>query len=270
MDLTVLTFNILFGGGEPARMDAIAALLGRLAPDLAVLQECMDWAPDDPRLAAVAAALGVPFEPAHVVLGRARPRGSGSRYHVALLSRHPVLAHRAHADPARIGHVILESRIQVGPTPLTCFATHFDSHGEDQRVAEARVLGELAPPARLAREPALLLGDLNALSPRDPYPADLAARLARAGVDKYGHPPRFETIGLLEAGGWIDALHAAGPPGAWVTAPRDRGGVRIDYRSDYVFVSPVLAPHLTGVEIVPLDAAESDHYPVLARFRLPG
>ena len=106
---------------------------------------------------------------------------------------------------------------------------------------------------------------VNALSPRDPYPADLPDRLRRAGTDKYGQPPRFEVIAELEAAGWVDALRAGATPPVWVTARRTRGGVAIDYRTDYVFASGSLAPRLGGARVLPVDGA-SDHEAIEASF----
>jgi exodeoxyribonuclease-3 len=53
----------------------------------------------------------------------------------------------------------------------------------------------------------------------------------------------------------------------WVTAPRNRGGVKIDYRTDYIFTSPKLAEKLDRVEIIECYEA-SDHFPVIASFRI--
>ena len=107
----------------------------------------------------------------------------------------------------------------------------------------------------------LVAGDLNALSTRDPYPADLAAKLHSAGTEKYGMPPRFEVMPLLEQHGLVDLR-----PEPWVTAMRDRGGVRIDYRTDYLLASPSLASRCDRVEVIACEGA-SDHEPVLATFR---
>src|SRR5687767_15857297 len=103
---TALTWNILFGGEE--RFDAILALLARVKPDVAVLQECLGWDEGD-RLSRVAGALGVPYVEKHATLGFARARPSGRRFHVALVSRFPIARTTTHADPAQVGHVILEA-----------------------------------------------------------------------------------------------------------------------------------------------------------------
>jgi exodeoxyribonuclease III len=249
-----MTWNILFGGQE--RWPAILALLGRERPDLLVLQECLGWE-DGVRLAEAARAIDVE----HVFLAHARPRGSGSRYHVALLSRAPITRRAVHNDPQRLGHCIGEIDVSVGGQTVTVLGTHFDSHNEDLRLAEAAYVGERP----VLDRPALLAGDLNALRRGDPYPADLAERVSAAGIDKYGHPPRFDTMDALEAQGWIDTLVARTDPAAWPTARRGREGASVDFRTDYVLASPSLRARLVGAQVVAAEGA-SDHDAVLARF----
>lgn len=247
--MRVMTLNVLFGGED--RMEGILGLVRRASPDVLVLQECLGWDEGD-RLRRVAEAIDAP----HAHLGIARPRGSGKRYHVALVSRRPIADARTHNDPARLGHAVVEAEIDG----VRIYGAHFDSHGEDLRVREAEFVNAIADFSR----PCLLAGDLNALSTRDPYPEDLPALLKRAGVDKYGHPPRFDAVRALERAGWIDAR----PTGDWVTARRDRGGVHIDYRTDYVFCSSPLWSRFVGARVAPAGAA-SDHDAVVAEFRDP-
>ena len=256
-----MTWNILFGGED--RFEKVLELVSRTSPDLLVLQEALGWE-DRVRLGRMATALGLPDDPRHALLGEARPRGSGKRYHVAVVSRRPIQSVRLHNDPAFIGHCLAE--VELGG--LTLFAAHFDSSHENLRFVEARYLRSRIDPQRFASGRYLLAGDLNSLSRRDPYPSDLGTLLAAAGTDKYGHPPRFDVVEELESAGWIDLLHARGAPAQWITAKRNRGGVHIDYRTDYLFGSPVMAAALTSVAILPAGDA-SDHDGVVATFADP-
>jgi exodeoxyribonuclease-3 len=266
MPLTVMSWNILQGG--EARLDAIRACVRAAQPDLLALQECVGWE-DGRMLEALAQDLGLPSGPEHVQLGHARPRGSGRRYHVALLSRPRIARAEVFNDPGFVGHALLRAELALAEGPLVVFATHFDAHHENLRFVEARHLRTRLDPAAFASGRYLLLGDLNSLSARDPYPPDFAALVQRAGTDKYGHPPRFEVIADLEAFGWVDVLRARPLSGTWVTAHRDRGGVAIDYRTDYIFASPPLAAQLLEARVVDVGQA-SDHQAVLARFAVEG
>jgi exodeoxyribonuclease-3 len=261
MSLKVMTLNVLFGGQD--RFEALLALLARESPDLLVLQECLGW-DDGERLRRVAAALG-PEGTIHAHLGSARPRGSGNCYHVSVLSRLPLSDLRVHNDPHFIGHALVQCELDAGG-PLTFFGTHYDAHHENLRFVEARYLRSLLNPDAFREGLYLLAGDLNSLSRKDPYPVDLADKVRMAGVDKYGHPPRFDVIDDLEAFGWVDTLRHRPASPEWVTARRDRGGVRIDYRTDYIYASPRMAERLINARVVDVGGA-TDHNAVVATFR---
>ena len=260
MSLKVMTLNVLFGGQD--RFEALLALVARESPDLLVLQECLGW-DDGERLRQVAAALG-PEGTIHAHLGSARPRGSGSCYHVSLLSRLPPRNVRVHNDPHFIGHALVQCELDAGG-PLTFFGTHYDAHHENLRFVEARYLRSLLEPQAFREGLYLLAGDLNSLSRKDPYPVDLADRVRLAGVEKYGHPPRFDVIDDLEAFGWVDTLRHRPASPAWVTARRTRNGVTIDYRTDYIYASPRMAERLLHAEVIDVGDA-TDHNAVVATF----
>ncbi|WP_437972399.1 endonuclease/exonuclease/phosphatase family protein [Sorangium sp. So ce260] len=254
-----MTFNILSGGED--RFEAILAIIAAARPDLLVLQECVGWE-DGARLRAVADALGAPAGERHAVLGIANPRPSGRRNHVGVVSRAPLVTARVHA-PEALAHCLVEVELSLAGEPLLVLGTHLNAGSEDRRLTEARWLLSLVPPARFAAGLWALAGDLNALSPRDPYPADLDARLAAAGIEKYGSPPRFDTMDTLEAFGWADALLLRPRSPRWATALRGRAGALVETRTDYVLLSPRLAGRLALAEVIDVGAA-SDHHAVVA------
>lgn len=253
--LKLMTFNILLGGGEDRRFSQILDVLRRCQPDILVLQECLGWE-DGVRLAQVEQVLQ-----AQGRLGQARPRGSGKCYHLAAFSKLPMQDFQVHNDPSFLGHALIQFRVDWGGEPLTVFGAHFDAKNENLRFVEARYLASRIDPKDFEKGLYALLGDLNSLSSHDPYPADLEALLRQSLTTKYHLPPRFEVMTELAEFGWEDGLHLS-PPARWVTAHRDRGGVQIDYRTDYLLLSPALAARTSGVEVVPL-SGESDHNPVL-------
>lgn len=262
MTTKVMTFNVLQGGEE--RFDAILTFLARESPDVLVLQECLGW-DDGGRLRRVAEALDVPQDDAHMVLGQSRSRGSGRCYHVAVVSRPGLRSVSVHNNRHFLGHCIVQCELDLAE-PVTLFGTHFDAHQEKLRYVEARYLRSLLDAAAFREGRYLLAGDLNSLSRKDPYPVDLEDRLRQAGTDKYGHPPRFDVIDDLEEYGWVDTLQARAATPKWVTARRNRGGVAIDYRTDYVFASPRLAERLVSAEVLEVGDI-SDHNPLVATFR---
>ncbi|MCY1016216.1 endonuclease/exonuclease/phosphatase family protein [Pyxidicoccus sp. MSG2] len=262
MTTKVMTFNVLQGGEE--RFDAILTFLARESPDVLVLQECLGW-DDGGRLRRVAEALDVPQDDAHMVLGQSRSRPSGRCYHVAVVSRPALRSVSVHNDRHFLGHCIIQCELDVNG-PVTLFGTHFDAHQEKLRYVEARYLRSLLDGAAFREGRYLLAGDLNSLSRKDPYPVDLEDRLRKAGTDKYGHPPRFDVIDDVEEYGWVDTLLERPASSKWVTARRNRGGVTIDYRTDYVFASPRMAERLVSAEVLEVGDT-SDHNPLVATFR---
>lgn len=259
--MKVMTLNVLLGGED--RFDALLAIVAAERPDLLVLQECVGWE-DGASLRAVAEAAGVPADDGHTILGPANARPSGRRYNVCVVSRTPFTRRRVHTPPA-LAHCIVEAELALpgSDESLLLLAAHLVSSDEDARLTEVDELLALAPPQRLATRPCLLAGDLNALDRDDPYPVDLDRRLAAAGMHKYGHPPRFEAMARLRAAGWIDALQARPRSGRWVTARRDRRGVTVDARTDYILLSPPLAARLAGADVVDVGLA-SDHHALTA------
>ena len=262
--MKVMTLNVLLGGEE--RFDAIRGILAAERPDLLVLEECLGWE-DGARLSAVAEAIGVPADADHAVLGAANARPSGRRHHVALLSRAPIAWSRVHT-PREVAHCLVEAEIDHGGAPLRVLGAHLHANNEDSRLIEARALLSIAPPDALRGEAWILCGDLNSIVRHDPYPPDLDDQLDRAGVHKYGHPPRFDVMDRLLAAGWIDALHERPRSDRWVTARRERGqaGAVVDTRSDYVLVSALLAPRLLSADVIDVGSA-SDHHAVVAELR---
>ena len=78
-----------------------------------VLQECLGW-DDGERLAPGRRRAGPPGHRPPTRLGTARPRGSGSCYHVSVVSRLPLRSLRVHANPHFIGHCLLQCELETG------------------------------------------------------------------------------------------------------------------------------------------------------------
>ncbi len=259
-----MTFNVLLGGED--RFDTICRILAGERPDVLVLEECLGWE-DGVRLRRIAEAIGVPADERHTVLGGANRRPSGRRFHVALVSRAPIARSAVHT-PTEVAHCVVEAELDTGGDPLVVLGAHLHANDEDSRLLEVAALLGIVPPDALRSGHWVLGGDLNSISRHDPYPPELDEHLARAGVHKYGHPPRFEVMDRLFAAGWVDALRERPNGRRWVTARRARGaaGATVDTRSDYVLLSPALVPRLVAADVVEVGGA-SDHHAVVAELR---
>lgn len=271
----LMTQNVLFGGQE--RFDSLCAVLAAARPDVLCLQECVGW-DDGPRLPTLARALAIPEDEQHMVLSHSNPRGSGMRYHVALLSRLPIRQVRTHrqgfAHSLLEAHILLSGKRDDPQAPaLTLFGAHLCAADEDQRLAEVDVLLSHLQPALLTDTPVALLGDLNALSPEDPYPDDLGLRFSRLGIRKYGPRPRYDVMRRLLATGLHDPLPRRKPGTPWVTAvrgyrpPAPATDETVDTRTDYVLLGPLAAPYLRDCGVIHVGAA-SDHHGVYVDLRL--
>ena len=221
-----------------------------------MLNECNQFELQKQRtLRDLARALGM-----HGVLATA-----DSGYHVALLTRgaQPEQV-RVHRDG--FAHVALQARVRLGAHVLNVIGAHLAPFSADARASEATALARLVDPALQN----VLLGDLNAISPRD------AARLApERWVQRYrdrhlGRDGRIDTraLAVLQAAGLLD-LHAmlhgeatqpTRPTRAF--AQPDRPALRIDY----VLASAELARRVRAC--APGDDPDcevaSDHVPVIA------
>jgi exodeoxyribonuclease-3 len=259
--LKVMTFNILSGGED--RLIRILEIVATQNPDILVLQECLGW-DSGPQLASLAEALSLPMDEAHVRLAVARPRRTGNRYNIAVASRLPMRDFDVYNDPQFVGHCFARFQVSIGGRLLDIIGAHFDSADESLRLTEVHYLKAMLAEAHFAKEFHLFVGDLNSLCRFDPYPADLAVKMAATGRLAHG-PPRFEVIDAILSDGWIDALRLRPMSERWVTAPRIYGDVHIDYRKDYIFVSPRLATQLVGADVVDAQGT-SDHHPVVANF----
>lgn len=271
--MRVLTQNVLMGGEE--RFDALCRVLAATQPDLLILQECLGWE-DGVRLRALARGCEIPADDRHLFLSRSNPRGSGRRYHLALLSRLPLASARVRTGG--VAHSIVDATLALPPvspatqsTTLRVLGAHLVSGDEEARLAETEVLLSHASAALAQGEDLLLAGDLNSLSPRDPYPDDLGDRCAQLGITKYGNPARFDVMRRLFSVGFVDALARRQEGAPWASAVRGRrdggpdsgpdSGKQVLTRTDYVLLSPGLARRQVGCGLVDVGAA-SDHHGV--------
>jgi exodeoxyribonuclease III len=255
-----LTYNLLGGQDDDAeRFVAALALLRAAAPDVLVLNECNLLALDGAaRFGALEAALGM----------RGRLALAASGFHVAVLFRDAVVEH-VETLTEGFSHVALVARVSLEQQPLQVIAAHLDPFSPAQRAREAQLLA-----ARLdADRPRLLLGDLNAISPRDvaaAQPELWVERYRQRHLDAQGAIDTRAIDTLLRCG--LVDVHAALHEQTLSTRPSARyaRSDRPSQRLDYIFASPQLAATARACEPYAhaFTQSASDHLPLYADLEL--
>jgi len=244
--LKVLSYNIQEGGR--GRLRAVAELIRAQQADVVALLEA------NSRAGAWVLARHLKME---LAFGKAN-----SDFHVAWLSRHPIVGTTNHRLPI-LSKTMLEIQVVWQGELLRLFATHL-AGGADKIHPSQEAPALLDALRTYAGEPHMLVGDLNSLAPCDPIgPSPLSEEIMRNGVDA---DPR-RAIELVLGAGYVDCfrtLHpAAREPG--YTFPAAAPWLRLDY----IFASPEMAARLdaSGLVVSSKAARASDHFPVWARFR---
>ncbi|MFZ4285653.1 endonuclease/exonuclease/phosphatase family protein [Variovorax sp. HJSM1_2] len=268
MQLSVLTYNTLFGGRDgtaSTRATAQMQIILGVRPDVLLLQEATGFdGHGGAWLHELEAAIGM-----RGFLAPAARTG----FHVAVFLRAPLRPIAFHPDPANFHHALATLRVAVPglKQPMDFSSVHLCPFGPEVRRREASYLSAMAAPQALS----LLAGDFNSCSPHDPEPADWPTLPAHyqsrhlvdgcEGVDR-------SVMARLERAGWVDLGNQFGANGkATVPTPAYRNAEFATMRCDYLLASKALAPFAVAYEVIQNTATEnaSDHYPVLARFALP-
>ncbi|MBK7329244.1 MAG: endonuclease/exonuclease/phosphatase family protein [Dehalococcoidia bacterium] len=182
--------------------------LAEIHPDIICLQEAATWCLQARWLGwRLSRATGYRY---HAV--QARKRGwRGILEGVAILSRHPLVEHRALGLGAE-GRVALRAGVRVEGCPLVVGNAHLDHHSSsgDARQRQAQALVRWLENARV---PALLAGDLNDV-PGSPALQTFAGpfRSAHEGVELVGTAPawdRHRVIDYILVGEGVEVIEAA-------------------------------------------------------------
>ena len=242
MTLRLVSYNIRAGGR--AREDAIAAVLARVAPDVAILQEATD--PAVVEQVAAAAGMGA--------WGARRGQSLG------FVSR-DAPEHVEWHWPRSSRHAFLE--LVPAATPLRVFGVHLAAiHAawtERRRVREAGALLAAIDGARKA--PHLLVGDFNSLPPGDRLDLDRLPPRLRPFVWLSGGRIRWQVIGHIVDAGYVDVAVQCEPT-ATPTFPAWDPHLRLDY----AFVPLerwVAVRSYRVVSDAPETRIASDHLPIL-------
>ncbi len=259
--LRIVTWN-LWGRGGPfeARLDAIAAVLRDVAPDLVVLQEVWEETGGRNQAEALAGALGFQW------VFASRYAIDGVAVGNAVLSRWPVAGFETRSLPAPPELEELRNAVRVdvdGPRGrVHVFTTHLNWKYDQSDVRQEQVgaLARFVAEGPEAAMPPLVAGDFNAVPDSD----EIRMLTGRAAVP---------VPGLVFQDAW-ELAGDGGPGHTWVNAnPWARGELEPDRRIDYVFAGfprrggagHVTACRLAGTPDGPL--WPSDHLAVVAELR---
>jgi endonuclease/exonuclease/phosphatase family metal-dependent hydrolase len=283
MAATLRLCTINFWGIEPPlerRLDLARRQLAELAPDVIGMQEVRPLDGKSGRTTAdvLAEALGMGqvYEVAvrwkDGAFGPGRPGGEEG---LAVLSRFPIVEHRATALPeARPteARILLSARVATPAGPVWCHTTHLHYRLDDGLAREQQVLAVDEVVRSIGRGaadlPQLLCGDFNA-----PPDAD-EIRFLRGLCTLNGRRTHFQDA-------WLRA-HPDDPGLTWSSDNEQTRPLRsldIDRRIDYVFVTTrrkdgrgtVLDAQVVLTERDEGGACASDHFGVLAEVQIaPG
>ena len=264
--LRLMTYNILDGPGD--RLEDLASVVASIRPDLLACEEVTDpWG-----LLQLAARVGMwprrapangPEVP-EADRGRAN-LAAMTREHVVLLSRHPVIAFKAHrGDPRLMFRAVLDAVVAVpGLGVVSVVAVHLRSFpgpsGALFKVREADVAAVVVQNAATTSYQ-VVMGDFNAWVRGEGEPDKIP-----------GGYPEDHLAAIV--GGVTDVIRAAGVEDIWRIrgcAPEDVPGTvpGLGRRSpvDHIMLSPALARLLQAVTVpdTPVARRASDHLPVVA------
>jgi endonuclease/exonuclease/phosphatase family metal-dependent hydrolase len=249
-----MTYNVLDGGGE--RTELLLQVIASAAPDVLALQECNRFEVDG-------GALLRRFEAALGMRGFLAPSASG--YHTALFARPALRWLAEHAQSEGMARAAAIATLELSGFRFAAVSLHLDPMSPAARVSEAqRVLAALP-----AGTPALIMGDLNALSASDlsrMQPSTWPERhRLRHGVDEHDVIDT-RALDTLLAAGFVDlaAAHDRAPALTRPTqlyAHRDMPAQRLDY----VLATADLARRVSSVRALdnPATQLASDHLPVI-------
>jgi exodeoxyribonuclease-3 len=264
--MRLMTYNILTGGVDSdggSRLEAIAAVVQDVRPDILVLNECNELEREGRQSSFwLEHALGMRIVLAH----------ANTSYHVALALRcgSPLHVRQAHALKRGFHHAALVTQLAAGTRELTVVGTHLCPFLSEVRLREAAILARYARPDGLV----FLMGDMNAVSPHDRAHMDITS-WSEARRERHLLPgsERIDTrvLETFEGAGFVDVFQRMHPEGFHLTVPTAIAEPdSTPQRIDYILASPPAASALVGAAIARGEAAEraSDHYAVYADFEL--
>jgi exodeoxyribonuclease-3 len=254
MTFRVMTYNILDGG--EGREEYLSQVLQAAQPDVAILQEVLH----ESLIQNLARVLNM----------NSFFAGGNRRRRVALLSRLPLVSCQSYHPFPPIWHNVVEAAIEYQPGQrLWLFGVHpmanLSAICELWRWWEARQVVRYM--RSHAAEPCLVAGDFNAIAPTDRVVIESMPQWLKHTIRLQGNRVYRFSIREYLSSGLTDCFRAMHPDDTGFTLPPPNPNSRLDY----IFVNEPLKSHLIDCRVVREPVAvlkASDHYPVVAEFRL--
>ncbi len=254
--MKLMTYNIL--GGWDDRIELIIDTVLDESPDYLVVNEANAFVPD------ISGHLSLLTETTDLSYAAAAPSGKDT-FHVLLFSKKPFHYVQFLTPLVRAGVFAIVDTV-FGE--LAIVGTHLTPFAEDERLTEVASILK----ATEAHPRTVIMGDLNALSPRDEYNHLSWERMNSVQRAKFttDQQLRFDTISRIEEAGFVDTAVAQGCnhlPTSPTAITHDIA--HADMRLDYIFVSRALAGSVVDYRVVKNNNTEiaSDHYPVVAELK---
>lgn len=224
-------------------------------PDVLCLQEANGWGDDGQNISKeFAEKVGLLF----YAYG-----DSNTKYDLATFSHLPFKESKVYKD--EFWHCAVRTTIQYEGTALGVWNVHLDPREEERRLIEAGLIS-----SRIGKfDKAIILGDFNSLSAVDGYGEELARRLARSGITKFGNDGlRYEVMSYFAKQGFVDAAEVFGVKDWTVPTPVNTDPYHLgEMRLDYALVAPGLAlgSHSIRSYAIKNEMTDgiSDHYPIV-------
>lgn len=248
--MKIMTYNILRGGEE--RLELIIDTICRERPDVLCIQEANGFEHLDykrlRRVSSAAKLYNTAFAPG-------KEHSERRRYNVAMLTRYPIVSQEVLSD---FHHACLLTVLKTEFGNVSFSNAHLCPSNEKTRIKEARKIIV----AQERHERAIILGDLNALSPFDKY-SNYIDRLPQSLQHfKDNNTIATRTICTILEAGYIDTAlktKAQRPTMPTPVSPHYHAD-DFRFRVDYIFVTPNLTPFFTAAQVIRSPYA-SDHYP---------
>lgn len=247
----ILNYNILVGGTR--RIDQLTSIISSAHPDIVCLVE----ATNPQVVEELAHRLGMQ----HRMSGNPKHQRD---WHIALLSRLPIVQAQSHVLPGILTKPVLEVCIEEEGRKLTVFVTHLAAafyRGRGGDGIRRREVREILRIMALKRgTPHLLIGDFNAIAPDDRLKASTLLRYLldmdrrhQQNPDAHTEYPNLEFV-VPEPVRFLNPFLRVIPRSKLLSALFDgagslyapRGSIALIYKAGYVDCFRYLNPHAWG------------------------